>query len=60
MPRYLLSIHTGNGAAREPMTAEQIEALEAEMRANALSSSPADSTAPTRRLWCGHRRAECG
>src|SRR2546426_5885510 len=44
MSRYLLSVHSGNGAVREPMTAEemrrgyeQIEKLEAEMRAaNAL------------------------
>jgi len=40
MARYMLSVHTGNGAAREPMSAEewqqgyeQIAILEAEMRA---------------------------
>jgi hypothetical protein len=39
MPRYLLSVHTVDGAAREPMTDEQmrhswqeINALEAELR----------------------------
>ena len=40
MARYLLSVHTGDGESREPMSAEemrrgfeQIEVLEAEMRA---------------------------
>ena len=39
MPRYLLSTHVADGAAREPMTAEQmqhswqeLQALEAEMK----------------------------
>jgi hypothetical protein len=39
MPRYLLSVHTADGEAREPMTDEQmqhswqeIQALEAEMK----------------------------
>jgi hypothetical protein len=41
MTKYMLSVHTGNGGAREPMTPEEmrrayepIMALEAEMKAN--------------------------
>ena len=41
MTRYLLSVHSGNGAAREPMTAEQmrrgfelVDAIESEMKAS--------------------------
>ena len=59
MARYLLSVHSVAGEARDPMTDEemqqswrQIGILEEEMRSAGAWVSPAACTTPTPPPWC--------
>ena len=66
MAQYLLSVHSVEGEAREPMTDDEmqqfvarISALEEEMKSAGAWVFPAPCTGPTPPPSCGCRTARC-